>query len=154
MWIHCYFWKRFAKTFLQLRGACRYICGHVIHLWILPGDALPKQSHNCVVPLWIHFVDTGVETHLFWRRFSETPSDPKTTALSYAGVPSLDCRSSTRKLIQNRKGVERTASDQKPKNEESTRLRGRRRHDHRPLPENFAVSNRNSKIVDPSGANE
>ena len=34
-------------------------------------------------------------------------------ALSCAGVPSLDCRSSTRDLIQKRKGVWRTASDQK-----------------------------------------
>ena len=43
--------------------------------------------------------------------------------LSYAGVLSLDQRSSTRELIQNRKGVEPTASDQKRKID---RAQGRR----------------------------
>ena len=56
--------------------------------------------------------------------------------LSNAGVPSLDCRSSTRKLIQNRKSVERTAWVQKRRIDSASRRETLRSSAF--WPENFA----------------
>ena len=106
-----------------------------------PGNALPEScSENAWIPLCIHFVDTGVDTFVdtsgnaLPESCSENCVDTsvdticgyrcgyslwillrskKTAALSCAGAPSLDRRSSTRNLIQKRKGVKRTASNQK-----------------------------------------